>query len=99
MPRLLFHDGNATIAYVPPVGWTFAGGETKLRLTPRDREEVTAIIQSVPQGSQEVQILSEQCRLLNSMSVRLANEASLPSATWRTELADHSPASIATGRR
>ena len=84
MPRLLFHDGNATIAYVPPVGWTFSGGETKLRLTPRDREDATAIIQSVPQpvpmtldedgvkalrqaalnlvpqGSQEVKILSEQ---------------------------------------
>jgi hypothetical protein len=44
MPRVLFHDGDKAVTYVPPRGWKYSGSETSLRLLPNGNTQAEATI-------------------------------------------------------
>jgi hypothetical protein len=48
LPRVLFHDGDKPVTYVPPKGWKYSGSETALRLWPNGNTQAEATITKLP---------------------------------------------------
>ena len=48
--ELRFRDGKVQVSYEPPLGWTFAGGPSRLKLAPPDMPQVDASIEVIGPG-------------------------------------------------
>jgi hypothetical protein len=51
--QLGFKDGNQTISYEPPFGWTYRGGGSSLQLTPKNVPRADASIEVTPAASKD----------------------------------------------